>query len=68
MSSDKNTNAIEFCAGEVRWRQDGLLEQLWRINHIGPTGAVQKATEEWRLVPELEEPAIAEHVRSVKAG
>ncbi len=42
---------VTVCAGEVRWRKDGLLEQLWRINHIGPTGVVVKTTEEWRLVP-----------------
>ena len=43
---------VLVCAGEVRWRKDGLLEQLWRINYVGTTGAVEKTTEEWRVVPE----------------
>jgi hypothetical protein len=51
--SDKNVSAFEVCAGDVRWRKDGLLEQLWRINYVGPTGAVEKTTEEWQLVPEF---------------
>ncbi len=42
---------VTVCAGEVRWRKDRLLEQLWRINHVGPTGVVVKTKEEWRLVP-----------------
>ena len=52
--SEKIVSAYEVCVGEVRWRQDGLLEQLWRINHVGTTDAVDKTSEEWewRLVPE----------------
>ena len=53
--SDKNVNAFEVCASEVRWR-NGLLEQLWHINYLGPTG-VEKTIEEWQLVPVSEEPA-----------
>ncbi len=60
--SDKNVSAIEVCAGEVRWH-NGLLEQLWHIYYFGPTGAVEKTEEEWQLVPELEKPAIAGHIR-----
>jgi TolA-binding protein len=60
--SNKTVSAIEVCAGEVRWR-NGLLEQLWHINYLAPTGAVEKTIEEWQLVPVSEEPAIAGHIR-----
>ena len=49
----KNVSAYEVCAGEIRWRKDGLLEQLWRIDCLGPTGAVEKTIEEWQLVPQF---------------
>ncbi len=65
--SDKRLSAIEVCAGEVRWHS-GLLEQLWHIHYFGPTGAIEKTVKEWQLVPELEEPAIAGHIRRVKAA
>jgi chromosome segregation ATPase len=42
--SEKIESPYDVCAGEVRWRKDGLLEQLWRGG---------KTTEEWRLVPEI---------------
>ncbi len=58
MYSDKNASTVEICAGVVRSRKDGQLEQLWHINHFRPTGAVEK-TIEWRLVPQLEEQALA---------
>ena len=60
--SDKDVSAFEVCAGELRWR-NGLLEQLWHINYLGPTGAVERTIEEWQLVPVSEEPAIAGHIR-----
>ena len=60
--SNKNVSVIEVCAGEVRWR-NGLLEQLWHINYLAPTGAVEKTIEEWQLVPVSEEPAVAGHIR-----
>ncbi len=65
--SEKNMNAIEVCAGEVRWH-NGLLEQLWHTHYFGPTGAVERTAEEWQLVPELEEPAIAGHIRPRQAA
>jgi hypothetical protein len=45
----------------------GFFEQLWRINRIGPIGAVEKTIEEWRLVPKLEDSAYASQYRRSKA-
>jgi hypothetical protein len=53
--SHKNVSAFEVCAGEVRW-SNGLLERLWHINYLGPTGAVEKTIEKWQLVLVSEEP------------
>lgn len=40
----------EHCGGEVRW-ENGELQQLWQIHHVGTTGALEKITTEWRRVP-----------------
>lgn len=48
----KVITTMESCSGQVRW-EDGVLEQLWHIQHIGTTGAIEKVTEEWRTVPGL---------------
>lgn len=58
----KNLSAIEVCAGEVRWH-NGLLEQLWYVHYIGPTGAIEKTIEEWQPVLVSDEPARTGHVR-----
>jgi hypothetical protein len=59
---DKNLGAFEVCTGDVRWR-NGLLEQLWQINYLGPNGAIEKTIEEWQSAPASEGLATAGHIR-----
>jgi hypothetical protein len=47
---EKIVCTTERCGAMVRWNE-GILEQVWEIHHIGTTGAIEEITNEWRPVP-----------------